>query len=1160
MTQMKIRSSSLPTSVTRTSVGAPGPVATAPRPNRPGGDHGPGLSGLTASALAAGGTGRALIIVGILIATRGSAALPLLALGVLLMVMAIPGWRELALMESERIGGASSDCTDAFRPYGPILSTITGISTWWSGIPASAFSALIAAQIIHTWWLPAVPATMVAIALIIAFAAITLAGPTWTGRIAVPLAAGSFGLALLSGIVPVLSGRVEWSRSFAFHLRAPFPGLFGHVSSAMAGLFLVGFIAPALLGATDFVGSLRSSKAELPRVLRWSALTAVLYGVVLPVLWVGTVNSTALERHVASALGPTFAPLFGGAAQGVAIGFALLAMGAVLLQSLAGPPRNLTCLSEDAHLPRSLLFRSSRTGAPVVAISVTAGASVVCLLVGHVSDVLAAATFAGIVAITLSSVAVLALRRNEPDRNRPYRANIWVLRAGLAASGIWMVAVILGFGQFGLSAVGLGVILVASGAIAFQWRQHTDRRAAGLVGPHRSVYLKLAGLTFTLLALLSIGYIRSVDQLVGTAPSTAASLRDLFVLACLVALVGGLVLPSQLANAAEQVNRSAHNLAHGTLFTLTSAMQALVVGDLDNAHAAISTQRVAVRTNDEFSQMAESFNAVQDQAVRAALALDEAAAELLENRSDLARLVEERTVALIAAHEEIEQAHRRRQDMHDRMRAVSARMGGVGTNGVDLVSALEEMAATLGTVLEVDVIAIYRTDRNGFIQDNPTSWRFGLGSGPDPVLAHLPASTRRFLHAVAERRGTLALADLAQIPDPPQGADEPSFPNDFPYRAWIISPVHDGDGHLLAVLTLGMTGPIAEWNEDAIALVDAVAADLGRVMIQADLYQRQRSLVSQLQELDRAKSEFLSTFSHELRTPLTSIRAYTELLRDDGASIDADQDRMLEIIERNGVRLSVLIEDILTLSHLNSAVYNVTLLPVEVTPLVESVCEALLPMAQAKSLALTSHSTSTAAEVLGDTNQLERLLINLVNNAIKFTPTGGSVRVSVSTSGSSVVLTVADTGIGIPEEEQEEVFGRFFRGAEATNEVIPGTGLGLAIVQAIVEHHSGTLTLNSAPGQGTVIRVRLPALGSENDSDGTAPSTTEVEPEEAEPEGVGRSSDDSFPSEVSVDSNRPGSAHFPGSNRGSGHSATASSPTFRVPNIPHIPHNKEQSP
>jgi signal transduction histidine kinase len=186
---------------------------------------------------------------------------------------------------------------------------------------------------------------------------------------------------------------------------------------------------------------------------------------------------------------------------------------------------------------------------------------------------------------------------------------------------------------------------------------------------------------------------------------------------------------------------------------------------------------------------------------------------------------------------------------------------------------------------------------------------------------------------------------------------------------------------------------------------------------------------------------------------------------------------MLEIIEKNSVRLSVLIEDILTLSHLNSAVYDIHLVPVDVNPLIDAACESLLPTAEGKSLTLTARTAEDPVLVLGDEHQLERLLLNLVSNAVKFTPPGGHVFVDVTASESSVVLSVVDDGIGIPADEQEAVFGRFVRGDEATREVIPGTGLGLAIVQAIVEHHGGTVSLTSAPGMGTSVRVHLPSLG-----------------------------------------------------------------------------------
>jgi signal transduction histidine kinase len=266
------------------------------------------------------------------------------------------------------------------------------------------------------------------------------------------------------------------------------------------------------------------------------------------------------------------------------------------------------------------------------------------------------------------------------------------------------------------------------------------------------------------------------------------------------------------------------------------------------------------------------------------------------------------------------------------------------------------------------------------------------------------------------------------------------------------------------------------WAEDDVALVETVGADLGRVVVHARLFEGQRELVHQLQELDRAKSDMLSTFSHELRTPLASIRAYVELLQEGETEGLGGSDRMLGVIETNTRRLSDLIEDILTLSHLDSTVYAIELLPLLIEPFITSVCEALRPSITAKQLDLVVRSEASCAMVLGDAAQLERLLFNLISNAIKFTPAGGRVEVGATCSPTRVVLTVADTGIGIPPEEQEAVMGRFYRASNATRAVIPGTGLGLAIAEAIVAHHHGTIALSSAVGQGTTVRVILPAV------------------------------------------------------------------------------------
>jgi len=1074
-----------------------------PDPTRP---HPRRITWVGASALALGGSNQSIFLIGALLLAQGTMAVPLLAIGLVLSYLATPGWIELSCMFPNRVGGIAATCAEAFRPYSAVLANLTGVCYWWGWVPTCGLTAIFSAEAIHQWYLPHVSVKLMATLIVLGFTVVNLCGLRWAVRVAKPIALIAFALALCSGIIPMLAGHVDWHRAFDFHLVSPFGGTFGHLTSVMAGLYLIGFAAPAFEAAACHIGEMKDPAVDQPRAMWFSGGMASVFFVLIPVVWLGVFGAGPLEGNLAAVLGPTFAPVFGSLAKACAVGFVAFNMFCGTLQPLSGASRTLSQLSEDGLLPRTIGFRSRRTDAPVVAILVTATASIIFLLLGDPISLVAAANLTYLIGIALPSVAVWLLRRNEPERPRPYRAHDLSIYLGVAAAVAWLASTVLGFEQFGLPIVIFGLALAFSGSIAYAWRAHGDRKRAGEPAMRRSIHVKLTGAMLIVLALDGLGYLTAINHVGTDNAPLVAMLKDIFVIVGLLTISVGLVLPGMVAHTAKQVKDAAQDLAQGTLADLTAAMEAMAGDDLDRAHARVNPQPVVVRTADEFGQMADSFNVMQDEAVRAALALDEAVGELKFHRGELSRLVEERTVALIAAHEEIEQAHRRRQDMHDRMRSLSARLGATDIEGADLASTLQEIASAVGQVLDVDVVAIYTTSDRQHFAGTPTIWHPGrVAARPDGPLV-LTDRTRSFLEGVAERRGTLAITDVGTLPEPPEDPEGPSFLDSSGYSAWILSPVHDANGNLLAMLGLGMVDPVAEWNEDDIALVDSVGADLGRAIVQAAVYAHQLEVVRQLQALDRAKSEFLSTFSHELRTPLTSIRAYTELLRDDGDEVDPDQDRMLEVIEQNSVRLSVLIEDILTLSHLNSAVYDISLVPVDANPLVEAVVESLLPMAAAKGLTLESRTCPTGAEVLGDANQLERMLLNLVSNAIKFTPSGGRILVTTSSTESSVVLSVVDNGIGIPLDEQEAVFGRFFRGAEATQEVIPGTGLGLAIVQAIVEHHGGTVNLASAPGQGTTIRVRLPSAASARGRDQVEAqgrtATADTEEKDLTPVGV----------------------------------------------------------
>jgi two-component system, sensor histidine kinase and response regulator len=227
-----------------------------------------------------------------------------------------------------------------------------------------------------------------------------------------------------------------------------------------------------------------------------------------------------------------------------------------------------------------------------------------------------------------------------------------------------------------------------------------------------------------------------------------------------------------------------------------------------------------------------------------------------------------------------------------------------------------------------------------------------------------------------------------------------------------------------------------------------------------------------LRELDGLKDDFLGLVSHELRTPLTSIIGYARLLRDQRTS-NLNTDQFAEVIQKNAHRLLRLVEDLLFLSQNQPGELAVELRSADLAGIAASVVEEMRPEARRKHIDL-AFTAAAVPRLAVDPARMAQLLGNLISNAVKFTPDGGRVEVSLGTDEDQAVLSVADTGVGIPAADQERIFERFFRTAIATRQVIPGTGLGLAIAKDIVDAHHGTIAVESAEGRGSTFRIRIP--------------------------------------------------------------------------------------
>src|ERR1700694_1230140 len=166
------------------------------------------------AALAMGGSNQSLFLIGALLLPQGSAAVPLLILGLLLSWAAAPGWTELVLMWPNRVGGIAATCAEAFRPYSPVLANLTGVCYWWGWVPTCGLTALLASSAINQWYLPWVPVPVLASSIVLFFTLVNLCGVKWVMRLAMPIAIASAGLAFLSAVIPVFGGSVDWQQAF----------------------------------------------------------------------------------------------------------------------------------------------------------------------------------------------------------------------------------------------------------------------------------------------------------------------------------------------------------------------------------------------------------------------------------------------------------------------------------------------------------------------------------------------------------------------------------------------------------------------------------------------------------------------------------------------------------------------------------------------------------------------------------------------------------------------------------------------------------------------------------------------------------------------------------------------------------------------------------
>ncbi|OGS01865.1 MAG: hypothetical protein A3G41_02745 [Elusimicrobia bacterium RIFCSPLOWO2_12_FULL_59_9] len=264
------------------------------------------------------------------------------------------------------------------------------------------------------------------------------------------------------------------------------------------------------------------------------------------------------------------------------------------------------------------------------------------------------------------------------------------------------------------------------------------------------------------------------------------------------------------------------------------------------------------------------------------------------------------------------------------------------------------------------------------------------------------------------------------------------------------------------------------FTQDQIHLVHLVAEEASVIVEGAMLYKRLAHTAEELKRLNRVKDDFLSTVSHELKTPLTTIKGFIAiLLMEEAGNLNDQQKQFLKMVTGSVGRLEALISDLLDIAKLEGGVAMETE-PVSLIELAKACVESLSVRAGQKNIKLEGEFPSSMPVVLADQQWISQVIDNLISNAIKFTPEGGRVTVSVQDKGGLALVCVQDTGVGIKEEERQNLFHKFYRAPSHAAMNVPGTGLGLAITKSVVEKHGGNIWVESTKGEGSKFYFVLP--------------------------------------------------------------------------------------
>ncbi len=329
----------------------------------------------------------------------------------------------------------------------------------------------------------------------------------------------------------------------------------------------------------------------------------------------------------------------------------------------------------------------------------------------------------------------------------------------------------------------------------------------------------------------------------------------------------------------------------------------------------------------------------------------------------------------------------------------------------------------------------------------------------------VPISSNPVLVELLKSKKTVAISDLNKHRE----FNESQLPLRFYARALMVVPL-TVDGKIIGSISLRHNSSERQWQSSEIELAEAVASQAAIAVQQSRLYQTTREQAERLIEADRLKTEFFQNISHEFRTPLTLMIGLLE------SAVNSQKDLTLEsaaIALRNSRRLLRLVNQLLDLQRLDAGRMQPSFCPCNLVALCRNIVESFAPYCQKKEINLVTNFSDDCQAVYLDIEKFDKVIYNLLSNAMKFTPAGGTITISIESAGEHCLLQVEDTGIGIREEQIPFLFERFRQAEGSANRSYEGSGLGLALVKELIELHGGQITVASVYGQGTTFKVWL---------------------------------------------------------------------------------------